>query len=226
MSRHSNEKLRAVFGLAWTLAVLYFVSNRLLALAVLLLSWFAIFFPWLASEWILMGIAASFFLVQDYICLKAGVFEFKFRDILRMPFYEPFLWGFYFLALKRFVSGSGPTQVRIGWKSIAGFLATTVTFSLLSGNSGKLSYITFASTAFLIVLFHRNRDLQYGLSALILGLVVELFGVATGLWWYPQPDFLGIPFWFAAMWISSGVLGYHFMIPLSELLSGKRDYRA
>jgi uncharacterized membrane protein YoaT (DUF817 family) len=65
------------------------------------------------------------------------------------------------------------------------------------------------------------RDVQHALFALALGFVVELFGVSTGLWSYPAPDFLGIPFWFATMWLSVGLLGYRFLFPAATWLAAK-----
>ena len=57
----------------------------------------------------------------------------------------------------------------------------------------------------------------------------EIFGVSEGLWSYPAPDFLGIPFWSATMWISVGLLGRRFLIPatewLAERMAGQRAYR-
>ena len=94
-------------------------------------------------------------------------------------------------------------------------------FSLFSGNSLLLFAATSCSTGLLFVMFHERDDLAYGMTALVLGLIIESFGVLTGMWWYPQPDILGIPYWFATMWISVGVLGRRFLIPASEWLAQK-----
>ena len=147
------------------------------------------------------------------------MFEFKVKDMLLMPYYEPFLWGFYFTALKRFVSGTGKGR-HFEKKSFLGVLVTSLAFSLFS-SSASLLIATILSTLLLFALFHTRVDISYAACALVLGFIVEVFGVFTGLWSYPAPDFLGIPYWFATMWISVGLLGGRFLIPLGEYLAEK-----
>ena len=169
----------------------------------------------------MFGVAAVFFIFQNYVTLSAGLFEFKFKDILLMPYYEPLLWGFYYLALKRFVDGVGLKTPKLTWKAVGGLAATSAAFSVFSFDSHALLAATLVSTGVLLALFHERGDFLYAASALVLGLIVELYGVSAGLWFYPQPDFLGIPYWFATMWISVGLLGRRFLIPTSEWLAGK-----
>jgi len=214
-----SQKPRVVLGLLFTLAILYFVTNRLLALAVLAAGWSLLFSPLAASELVAFVIAALFFLFQNYVVLKSGLFEFRDKDILLMPYYEPLLWGFYFLSMKRFISGNEKDGVVVDRKSIAGVLVTSVVFSLFTSSSRAILIGTACSTAFLFVLFHTRLDLYYALYALALGIVIEFFGVSTGLWSYPAPDILGIPYWFATMWISVGLLGRRLLIPGSEWLA-------
>jgi hypothetical protein len=217
--RSHDQKIRVVLALLFTLAILHFVPNRILVLVVLVGFWFVIFYPFNTGEVILSVVAAVVFLLQDYLSLKAGLFKFKDEDILLVPYYEPALWGFYFLSMKRFISGREKMAVAVDWKSVAGTVVTSVMFPLFSANSHALSIATACSTAFLFVLFHTRLDLYYALYALILGLIIELFGVSTGLWSYPAPDFLGIPYWFATMWISVGLLGRRFLVPATEWLA-------
>ena len=215
-----NEKIRVLFALTCTLAVLYFIPHSLLDLIVLLLLWSILFHPWQPGEVFSFAFAAVFFLFQNYVCLKAGMFEFKSKDMLLMPYYEPFLWGFYFTALKRFVSGAGK-GLHFEKKSLLGLLLTSLAFSLFS-SSPSLFTATILSTLVLFALFHTRLDIAYAGCALVLGLIVEVFGVFTGLWFYPAPDFLGIPYWFATMWLSVGLLGCRFLIPLGEWLAERR----
>jgi len=96
-------------------------------------------------------------------------------------------------------------------------------FSLFSSDSHTLFKASLVSTGVLFVLFHTRSDLTFALAALILGVVIELFGVGTGLWKYPEPDVLGIPYWFTTMWISVGLLGARFLIPLAEWMAGRMN---
>jgi hypothetical protein len=221
-----NQKIRVVSALICTLALLYIVPYHSLALLILLLLfWAAVFWPWRRAEIISFIIAAVFFFFQNYACLKAGIFEFKFKEILLMPYYEPFLWGFYFISLKRFVAQS-PRGAARGFsfekKSVVAVAVTSVVFSVFSRHPSSLLPATIFSTLFLFMLFHTKLDLYYAAGGLVLGFIVELFGVSTGLWSYPTPDFLGIPYWFATMWLSVGLLGCRFLIPLGEWLAKTR----
>lgn len=216
-----TQKTRVVLALLVTLAGIQFVSNRLVAIAVLAVSWSVLFAPFGAGEVVVFVLASLFFLLQNYVCLRAGLFEFRFKDVLLMPYYEPLLWGFYFISMKRFISGAAKEDVVIDKKSVAGVVLTSVLFSLFSFDSRALFVATACSTAFLFFLFHSKLDLYYAFYGLALGFIIELFGVTTGLWWYPAPDFLGIPYWFATMWISVGLLGRRFLIPASEMVARK-----
>lgn len=217
-------RLYVLGGAAATLGILSIVQNTLLAAAILLTLWFFLFRPWTFAEGLIFGISSVFFLVQNYAVLAAGGFSFSHRDILLMPYYEPFLWGFYYLSLKRSI-GEPPGAVRLEAKALFGLILTGAAFSLFGDNSTLLTSASSVSTAALFILFHTRYDFLYALSALLVGLVVELFGVSIGLWRYPEPDFLGIPYWFAPMWLSVGVLGRRFLIPLAELIVQKaRNY--
>jgi hypothetical protein len=202
-----------------TLALLYFIPDRLLALILLSIGWYLLFFPFSGSELVAAVLAAGFFLGQNYVCLRAGIFEFRFKDILLMPYYEPALWAFYFVSIKRFVVGRGDDRVVVDKRSVAGLIVTSACFSLFSFNSHALFAATACSTLCLLALFHEKLDVRYALVALAMGFIVEMFGVSTGLWSYPDPDFAGIPLWFATMWMSVGLLGRRFLFPVAEWIA-------
>jgi hypothetical protein len=216
-----NHKIRVTLGLLFTLATLQAIPDRLLVLIPLSLGWLVLFHPLSAGELVMFVVAGTFFLFQNYVTLRAGVFEFRDKDILLMPYFEPFLWGLYFLSLKRFILGKGREDIRLDRKGIAGVVVTSAAFSLFAFDSRALLLATLGSTALLLVLFHDRHDIYFALCALGLGFIVELFGVSTGMWRYPAPDFLGIPYWFATMWVSVGLLGRRFLIPVSEWLAGR-----
>ena len=216
-----NQRFRVLFALLLTGLLIHFIPNRPLATVCLAIAWAVVFFPIRGNELVVFVLAGVFFVFQNYVCLKAGLFEFRFKDVLLMPYYEPLLWGFYFLSMKRFLS-SADTKYVITWKSFAGLAVTSVAFSLFTYNSHVLFVATLCSTAILFLLFHTKRDAQHALFALALGFVVEVFGVATGLWSYPAPDILGIPWWFATMWLSVGLLGYRFLFPVAERVATRR----
>jgi hypothetical protein len=214
-----------VAGLIGTLAIVSFVPSTALTAILLVGFWWGLFSPITRAEAVLFVCASIFFLVQNYLTLRDGLFEFRHKDVLLMPWYEPCLWGFYFLALKRFVSGTRPDRQPLEWKAVLAVIMTSAVFALFGQHSDRLTVATVLSTGVLFVLFHTATDVAYAASALTLGFIIEIFGVWTGLWWYPAPDFLGIPFWFATMWLSVGLLGRRFLVPAAAWLA-TRSQRA
>ncbi len=170
MSTVTTERVRAVVALAVTLAVIHFVPSRPLVVILLITAWWGLFHPIERIELILAGVAAAFFLVQNYVALDAGLFEFKFKDVLLQPLYEPFLWGFYFLSMKRFVSGRASDHPALSGKAIAGLVATSLMFSIAGADSRVLLLATGCSTLLLLAMFHTAGDLAYAACALVLGL--------------------------------------------------------
>lgn len=216
-----DEKLRVLLSLPCTLGILYFVPQSILVWIILSVFWWVVFRPWQVDEVFLFAIAALFFLIQNYICLRAKIFEFRVKDVLLMPIYEPFLWGYYFMTLKRFISGRNFDSNQYPEKnSIIGLLVTSMAFSVFSRTPWFFP-ATMISTLVLFVMFHTRHDFYFAVCSLLLGFIVELFGVSAGFWSYPVSDFAGIPFWFATMWISVGLLGFRFLIPLSRWLSAR-----
>jgi hypothetical protein len=216
VSNRVRHGLSVIAAIALTLILLHFVSDRLLTAAILPAVWAAIFFPVTTSEFVMFAVATVFFLIQNYATLRAGVFEFRFKDILLMPYYEPFLWGFYFIAAKRFIAGRADEPVAFEWKAVVGLAVTSVVFSVFAFDNRTLLLASLVSTGVLVAMFHTARDVYYAIFLLVLGFVVELYGVSTGLWRYPASDFLGIPYWFATMWVSAGLLGRRFLLPIAQ----------
>lgn len=215
-----KQRIKAIISIVVTIGLIYYFDNTLITLLILLPFWYFIFRPWNQIEITIFVVASIFFFGQNYAVLKTGGFSFKHKDILLMPFYEPFLWGFYYIDIKRFIS-EGAEAVTFDKKSIFGLLITALAFSIFSKNSNILFMATLLSTGVLFIMFHERFDFYYGAYALALGFVIELFGVSSKLWAYPEPDFLGIPYWFATMWISVGILGRRFLIPLAEWITIK-----
>ena len=212
---------KQIVALFLTFVVVMLFDNSLLILSVLLLLWGLFYFPLSVGETVAFILAATFFLLQNYAVLKTGGFAFTKKEILLMPYYEPFLWGFYYLNIRRFFSEKATDIPTLGLKNFTALLATGMAFSLFSGSSQSLFLATLLSTTIVLILFHTSLDLAYGAYALGMGLAVELVGVSAGLWSYPSSDFMGIPAWFATMWISVGVLGRRFLFPLSERIAAK-----
>ncbi len=210
----TSQQIKSVYSLIITLSCLYFIHVSWVLPFVLLPVWYFIFRPLNRAEIIMFVIGTMFIIGQNYSVLRAGGFAFTRQDFLLMPFYEPFMWGFYYLNMKRFISEDRPAP-SLGVKPLIGLIVTGVCFTFLSGTSDLLLIATVLSTTLLLIFFHTPYDLYFGAYALGLGFIIEIFGISSGLWTYPDPDFLGMPFWFATMWISVGILGRRVLIPLA-----------
>ncbi len=165
-------------------------------------------------------IASVFILGQNYAVIAAGGFTFKYQDILLMPSYEPLMWGYYFLTFKRFLADPALPQ-RVDIKAIGGLIMVSACFVILANNSALLNFALLGASAVLFLMFHEPYDIYFALTGFVMGTIVDTFGVHAGLWWFPAPDALGIPFWIPLMWVIAGLMGRRFLIPLSIMITRK-----
>ncbi len=213
------NKLIPPLSLLATLGLIWLVPYSLALVLVLPSLWYVLFRPLDKPEVMIFVIAGSVITLQNYAVLRTGTFVFAEQDFLLMPYYEPLLWGFYFLNLKRFFADQKHVE-KFGLRPIFGLILVSLAFGIFSGTDWHTMAV-FLASGVLLAFFHSKQDIQHGLYALGMGFVVEIFGVRTGHWSYPDPDFLGIPYWFAPMWISVGLLGRRFLFPLVQLLAHK-----
>ena len=120
-----NKKVISIVSLIVTIGIVYFVDQSLILFFILPPIWFLFFRPLNRAEIIMFVIASLFILGQNYPVLKTGGFSFKHKDILLMPYYEPFMWGFYYLNIKRFF-GEPSGSVRLGIKAFLGLVLTGI----------------------------------------------------------------------------------------------------
>lgn len=205
-------------SLALTLLQICTVEASWLLAIVLPVQWALIFRPIERREWAMFALVGPFFIAQNYMALRTGAFTFRQQDFLLMPWHEPLLWMGWYLHIVRFV-GQPPRAVRLSGSAWFGLVATVLAFSAFGGDVHALTIATSVSCAVLLALFHSPDDLAYGLCAVSLGVLVEGAGVANGLWSYPDPGFAGVPFWSLMMWMSVGLLGRRFVVPLAEWLA-------
>jgi len=222
MNRHwrANRRISSPISLICTLLIIYWVKQSFIILPALLIVWYFLFKPLNRTELIMFAIGTIFIIGQNYSVLKSGAFTFRQQDFLLMPFYEPVMWGYYYLSIKRFIL-EPEDKIKLSPKTFIGLLITSFCFSIFSSDSNLMTISSTISTFFLVFLFHDRYDFYYAGCALGLGFIIELFGVVSGNWSYPEPDIFGIPFWFITMWISVGILGRRFLIPMSAWLNQK-----
>ncbi len=220
MSRHDlpQQRLKLFLGLIMLLGIIQFVPHDpiIMKFAILIVFWVLFFWPFEKIEIVMWVVITVFIFYQDYAALSVGAFAFapEYRDILLMPIYEPFMWGFYYLFLKRFIADPALPQ-RLNFKAFVGLIMLSLCFAFFGKNSALMNYAMTFATLFLLIMFHERYDFYFVFTALGLGIVIENFGVHTGRWSYPHPDFLQLPVWILIMWMAAGLLGRRFLIPLS-----------
>lgn len=111
-----------VLQLLGTLAIIVYVPNSIVQLVLLLLLWLVTFYPLTRVEIVIFIITCIFFTIADVLVLQYGVFQFSQNDIWGMPFYEPFVWGFYFLHSMRMLGNTKKDLYYIGYFILIGFL--------------------------------------------------------------------------------------------------------
>ena len=208
------DRIRAaILQIAVTLVVLAWVPGTLLKAAVLLGFWALLFIPLKRAEaWMYLGICV-FFTGMNASALKQGIFRFQEPDVLGMPIYELFMWGFYLLHTKRLMGGAVPTDRRgLAW-GLA--LAYSAAFGLIA----DAQLLLIASGALLLLalfFFHDRMDLAYVGYMVLLGAMIEYTGVNAGQWSYPGDVPGGVPMWFVTMWGGIGLFFRRLILPLVD----------
>ena len=208
-----NTPLRSLLliQLLATLAILAFVPTNSAKLLGLLAVWLLTFGKLKVPELILYISACAFFTIMNILSLKQGIFAFSQPDVLGMPIYEFFMWGYYLLHTIRMVGGCAPT----GNKATSWVLAVlfAITFSAISDPQ-----ILLLTSALLLgvalVFFHEPLDLTYLGYMVFLGAAIEYSGVWSGQWHYPGNPPGGVPLWFITLWGGVGLFLRRLVAPI------------
>jgi len=203
-----------------TLAILAWLPGNAFKLLSLLLVWGLGFGRLALREAALFAGACLFFGLMNVLALRQGIFAFSAPDLLGMPWYEFFMWGFYLLHGWRLLGGPAPAasaaQHRAAWLLA---LAYAAAFGTLSDPT-QLLWATAALLGLALLLFHEPLDLAYAGYLLALVALVEYTGVQSGQWHYPQPPADGVPLWFVTLWAGVGLFLRRLIVPLLRTGSG------
>jgi len=180
--------------------------------AVLLLALWKVSFRGISRpEWMVFAIANVFFTIMNILSLRQGIFFFVSPDLLGLPYYEFFMWGFYLLHLKRVLNGPLPPPADI--KLWLLFVAFAACFSAIH-NPYVLLLATGGLVGWGLYWHHDNCDLQHVLYTVALGGAIEYIGVHSGEWAYPGDPPGGVPFWFVTLWGGIGFFFRRLILPL------------
>jgi hypothetical protein len=202
----------ALFQLVGTLGIMFLVQNTLLATALLFVLWFITFYPFSKFDVVLFLSTSVIFTLVDISVLYQGVFAFADKDIAGMPYFELFLWGFYFLNAHRLLRGDAPPRL------VPGLIFSVLIMAVLSlMPSVSLSLLAAAMLLIFVIIFYfkTRKDVQYTFYLLSMGLVIEYLGTTTGKWSYAIDNYL---YWWMVTWAVSGLILYRTMLPLTQII--------
>jgi hypothetical protein len=206
-----RERIGLLLQLAATAAVLGWLPGNIIKLAAMIVVW-AIGFRRISGRELLMMVGINLlFSVMDLGALHNGVFRFRHPDLLGLPVYEFFLWGFYTLNALRFV-GRMPKPPRLILS-----LALAVLFAISFATINQPILLFCASSIVLIAALAALRepvDFAYTGYLIAIGCVIEYVGVWTGQWAYPGSPPGGVALWFIPMWGGVGLFTGRLLAPL------------
>ena len=206
-----NTSKRYLLQLIGTLLVLAFVPTNAGKLLAFLVLWAVTFRHLSAPEVALAALACVFFSAMNAASLKQGIFVFDHPDLLGMPVYEFFMWGFYLLHTKRVLGGAAPESRRpVIWALAVLYSAA---FAAIP-NPELLLLATGILLAIGLLLCHERLDLAYVTYMVILGAAIEYTGVHSGQWHYPGNPPGGVPVWFVTLWGGVGFFLRRLVLPI------------
>lgn len=206
-----SPRLALLLQLLATALILGWLPGNGLKLGAMLLVWMAGFRRISGREaWMLLGVNLLF-AVMNTGALQKGIFRFAHPDILNMPMWEFFMWGFYTLNALRLIGGEPPRERRK--LSLAVAVAFSIPYSTI-GDPMLLLLVSGAILAVALFLFHEPLDLAFTGYLIAMGALIEYVGVWSGQWSYPGGPIGGVPFWFITMWGGVGLFTRRLLLPL------------
>lgn len=209
---HDAKKLTLLlFQIPLALVIIAFLPTNLGKLAALFLLWTLTFGKLTRAEAIFFAAVCVFFTGMNAASLKQGIFVFAHPDVLGMPVYEVFMWGFYLLHVKRMLGGPAPE----GKRAVAWTLAILYSIAFAAIPDAKILLVVTGTLLVIgLALFHEPHDLAYSGYLILLGALFEYTGVHSGEWAYPGNPPGGVPIWFVTLWGGVGLFMRRLVMPI------------
>ncbi|BDT66542.1 hypothetical protein os1_07050 [Comamonadaceae bacterium OS-1] len=206
-----NPRLLLLLQIPASLLIIAFMPTNFGKLAAFLVLWVLTFKKLSKLDFIFYTCVCIFFTAMNAASLKQGIFSFSDPDVLGMPIYEVFMWGFYLLHLKRVLGGPAPT----GNRATVWLLALSFAIAFAAIPDAKI--LTIVTGILLIaglILYHEPLDFSYTIYFIIFGAAIEYVGVHSGQWFYPGAPIGGVPVWFITLWGGVGLLMRRLLMPI------------
>lgn len=194
-----------------SLAILAFIPSNLGKLVAFLVLWAVTFRKLSKPEAIFYVLICIFFTGMNAASLKQGIFVYAKPDVLGMPIWELFMWGFFLLHLKRVLGGPAPESKRAVVWTLAVLYA--VAFAAIPDQKILLA-VTGVLLSIGLFLFHEPLDLAYTGYLVMFGAAFEYTGVLSGVWAYPDNPLGGVPLWFITLWGGVGLFMRRLALPI------------
>jgi hypothetical protein len=200
LSIHVGDRLRAAAPqLLGTVALLAAAPPAPVLLAALL-SWWALSIRGLTGRELVLALGLNLlFTGMDIGAVRAGVFVFHHPDWMGLPWWELAMWGFYGVHGLRLVGGGAG---RPRWWVIVLAVAFAVPY-LSIPDPAWLAAVAGSVLLLALGCMHRPADLAATGYFALLGVVIELTGMAVGHWSYPQSA--ALPAGAVVMWAGVGL---------------------
>jgi hypothetical protein len=206
-----NTRTRLILQIPLTLLILAWLPSNPGKLIALLVLWACTFGRLSRQESVFYVAVCVFFTGMNAASLKQGIFAFASPDVLGMPVYELFMWGFYLLHARRLLDGPVPQGRRVVvW--VLALLYAAAFAAIPDGNT--LLAVTAVLLVAGIVMFHEPYDLAYIAYLVLLGAAIEYTGVHSGQWHYPGNPPGGVPLWFITLWGGVGLFLRRLVLPI------------
>lgn len=209
----TDQRVVLVIQLLATVAALAWVPGNAVKLLTMIVIWAVGFRRLSGAELALVGCINVIFVLMDIATLHRGSFRFTQPDLLGLPFYEFFMWGFYVLNAIRFFGPEAPSGAAT--KAIGLAILFALPFSLVQDYRALL----ISSAAVLLVsigFFHHRRDIAFVGYMIGVGAIIEYAGVWSGQWAYDGRTLGGVPLWFVTMWGGIGLFTHRLALPLTK----------
>ena len=210
-TRRYQTQLRLAAQLLGTLTILIWVPSTALQAVLLLGWWYLTFRPVEKVELIFFAGICVFFTAMNYVTLRQGIFEFTEQDLLLMPYFELFMWGFYLLHAIRMLDGPTPPHRPLVIWPLA--LLYAAAFGLITDYTA-LFLVTAGLLGVAFYFFHDRYDLAYAGYLTLVGAAIEYAGVHSGHWSYPEDPVGGVPLWFITLWAGVGLFLRRLVLPI------------
>ena len=193
---------RRVWALGGTVAAFALIPGNGTKLAAMAALWAWSLLPLRRGELLLMLTADVIFTLNDALAVRAGAFRFLHPDILGVPVWECFVWGYYLVEAQR----SSEENPASGWDPACAWLGLPFAASFALPSQAAVLGASAGCVAAMLWRWHSRRDLRNAAFMVGLGAVVEHAGVWSGQWAYPAPYPTGVAPWFVFLFAGVGLL--------------------